>query len=274
MPVARRAPFGPIGPRCRLGLATRGNTSLGASDVLHAIERGVDYLNWCGHDDGMSAAIRSLTEAQRARVCVAVQIGARSAEACRRELEQKRRALGTDVLDVATYYYVEHPDEWEAIHAPGGAAEALREAKEQGVVRMIGLTSHQRPLAAGWARTGELDMVMIRYNAAHRGAEEEVFPVTAARDLPVVTFTSLRWGALLEPTPDDPPDFSPPPAPDWYRFVLAHPAVSVALMAPDGRAELDDDLALLDGDWGLDEASYAALRAHGDRVRRHAPRFP
>jgi aryl-alcohol dehydrogenase-like predicted oxidoreductase len=117
-------------------------------------------------------------------------------------------------------------------------------------------------------------MIMIRYNAAHRGAEEEVFPVTTRRKLPVTAFTGLRWGALLEPTPDDPPGFRVPDAPDWYRFVLCQPAVTVGLMAPNGRAELEEDLTVLD-DWrGLEPTAYAELRDHGDRVRRHAPRFP
>ena len=61
---------------------------------------------------------------------------------------------------------------------------------------------------------------MIRYNAAHRGAEREVFPVTDALGLPVIAYTALRWGGLLRPTPDDPPGFVVPPAPAWYRFVL------------------------------------------------------
>ena len=57
------------------------------------------------------------------------------------------------------------------------------------------------------ARSGLLDLLMIRYNAAHRGAETEIFPVTDSTSLPVVVYTCLRWGALLQSTPDDPPGF-------------------------------------------------------------------
>jgi hypothetical protein len=63
-------------------------------------------------------------------------------------------------------------------------------------------------------------------------------------------------------------------APEWYRFVLCHPAVTVGLMAPAGRKELEEDLLLLDNARGFTDAQYAALRAHGDRVHRHAGRFP
>jgi len=268
----RFARIGPLGDVCRLGLATRGNTRLDADAVLEAVDRGVNYLNWCGHPDGMREAVRSLGS-RRGEVFVAVQLESRTAAAARRELRRLCAELNTDYLDVVTYYYVEHPDEWREITSAGGAAEVVEAARHDGRVRAIGLTSHQRPLAAAVAE-GRLDLLMVRYNAAHRGAERDVFPVTAKSSTPVVAFTCLRWGALLQPTPDDPSDFSPPSAVDCYRFTLAHPAVSVALMAPDGVAELRQNLMLLD-DWRAPtEAEHRALAAHGARVRRHAGGFP
>ena len=205
---------------------------------------------------------------------LAVQFEARSANAARRELQNLLGELATDYLDVATYYYVEHAEEWDEIIAPGGAAEVLEDARAAGTVRAIGLTSHQRPLTAEVARSGRLDLLMLRYNAAHRGAEREVFPVTVKHGLPVVAFTCLRWGALLQETRDDPSNFTPPSAPDCYRFVLSQPAVSVALMAPDGPTELAENLQLLN-DWrDLSAEQYAAITAHGERLRRHAGEFP
>jgi len=115
---------------------------------------------------------------------------------------------------------------------------------------------------------------MIRYNAAHRGAEQDVFPVTDALGLPVVVYTCLRWGALMGRTPDDPPGFLPLPAPLWYRFALQTPSVTVALMAPDNRAELDEDLTVLEAQGPLRAEEYARLAEHGQRVRRHAGTFP
>jgi len=177
-------------------------------------------------------------------------------------------------VDVLTFYYVEQPAEWAEICAPGGALEYCEAARREGRVRLLGLTSHQRRLAAEAARSGRLDMLMFRYNAAHRGAETEVFPVTTSLGLPAVVYTCLRWGALPRGTPDDPPDFAPPPAPLWYCFALQHPAVTVALMAPDNRAELDEDLAVLGATGPLPEAEYERLAAHGRRVRQHGGSFP
>jgi predicted aldo/keto reductase-like oxidoreductase len=257
---------------CRLGLATRGGTHLTLDDILHALDRGIKFLNWCGHPDALSRAVAELGP-RRSEVMVCVQFAARTAADARSELDTILRELRTDYVDVLTFYYVEEEAEWQQIIAASGALEFCQEARRRGQVRMIGLTSHQRPLAARWAESGLLDLLMIRYNAAHRGAEQDVFPVTDRLGMPVVVYTCLRWGALLRPTPDDPPGFVVPPAPAWYRFALQHPAVAVALMAPDNRAELEEDLTVLEAG-PLSEIEYERLATHGRRVRRHGGSFP
>ena len=273
-PFARTATLWPGAPEvCRLGLAARGNTHLAPEDVRHALDRGVNCLNWCGQPDGLSQAVRELSPAERSRVVVIAQITARDYAGMRDGLDAALREVGHGYLDCVTLYYIESREEWARVSGPDGALPALKNAKTAGRIRAIGLTSHQRPLAAEIARTGELDLLMIRYNAAHRGAEAEVFPVTEELGLPVVTYTGLRWGDLLKPTPEDPPGFSPPPAPEWYRFVLTDPRVLVGVMAPNDRAELEEDLALLD-DWRAPSAAeYATLVAHGERVHRSARGF-
>jgi aryl-alcohol dehydrogenase-like predicted oxidoreductase len=137
-----------------------------------------------------------------------------------------------------------------------------------------GRLEHRQRLAAEMAKSGLLDAIMIRYNAAHRGAERDVFPVTQPLGLPVIAYTALRWGALLRPTPYDPAGFSVPRPPDWYRFVLQQPAVAVTLSAPQTRAELEENLRVLEVEGPLSNEAYAALAEHGERVRRHAGLFP
>jgi aryl-alcohol dehydrogenase-like predicted oxidoreductase len=210
----------------------------------------------------------------RKSVVVCAQFGGRNQADAAEELRSALATLGTDYIDVLTLYYVEKEEEWAEITAPDGALRYLRDAKRDGTVRRLGVTSHQRKLAARMADSGLLDLLMIRYNAAHRGAEREVFPVTVALGLPVIAYTALRWGALLQPTPDDPPGFSVPRATDWYRFVLQNPAVALTLAAPQSRAELDEDLHVLEATGPLEDGEYAALAEHGERVRRHAGRFP
>jgi len=267
-------PAGAFGrPVCRLGLASRGGSGLAVDDVHHALGRGVNFLNWPGTEDALSRAVAELGD-ERGRVVVCAQFEARTAADAAVELRAILATLRTDYLDVLTFYYVEEPGEWARLIGPGGALGYCRDARRDGLVRRLGLTTHQRPLAAEVARGGLLDALMIRYNAAHRGAEREIFPETDARGLPVIAYTALRWGALTQPTPDDPPGFAVPAAPAWYRFVLQAPSVAVALMAPADRAELVADLAILDAEGPMDPDEYERMAEHGRRVRRHAGGFP
>ena len=145
----------------RLGLASRGNTDLNSDAVVEAVRRGVNYLNWCGYPDGLRDAVRQIGEGRK-NIFVAVQLSARTAAAARVELHEVLGELGTDYLDVVTYYYVEHEDEWQQIRSPGGAAEVVDRAKSEGIVRSIGLTSHRRELIAEIASRGSLDLAMPR----------------------------------------------------------------------------------------------------------------
>jgi predicted aldo/keto reductase-like oxidoreductase len=269
----RARSFSYEGPVCRLGLASRGQTGMTAEDYQDALERGINFFNWCGTPNSLSQMIASLG-ARRQDVMVCVQFEARTAAEAEAELPRILEELGTDYVDVLTFYYVEEASEWEQIIGPGGSCAFCREAQRQGRVRLLGLTSHQRPLAAEMTRSGLLDVLMIRYNAAHRGAETEIFPTTDVAGVPVIAYTCLRWGALLRPTPEDPPGFAIPAAPDWYRFVLQNPSVTVALTAPDNRAELEEDLTVLEQNQPLTPVAYERLAAHGRRVRKFAGSFP
>jgi hypothetical protein len=70
-------------PVCRLGLASHGRTGLSSEDVLHAVSRGVNFLNWSGFaegapdDEAFPAAVASLGR-ERDRVTLCVQFAART----------------------------------------------------------------------------------------------------------------------------------------------------------------------------------------------------
>jgi predicted aldo/keto reductase-like oxidoreductase len=260
-------------PVCRLGLATRGDGDLALADVQHALDAGINFLNWCGTPDALSQTIAELGR-RRSEVLICTQFEARTATEAAAELESQLRELRCGWIDILTLYYVEEAAEWEQIAGPGGSLEFCRQAQRDGKVRQLGITSHQRPLAAQIAASGLIDLLMIRYNAAHRGAERDIFPVTDAHQMPVIVYTCLRWGALLRSTRDDPSGFVAPRAPAWYRFALQSPSVAIALAAPGTRVELDETLEVLRADGPLDPAEYEVLAAHGQRVRANGGGFP
>jgi hypothetical protein len=106
---------------------------------------------------------------------------------------------------------------------------------------------------------------MVRYNAAHRGAEGEVFPHLGGDRPGVVAYTATRWGALVDRSVV--PAGEPlPRASDCYRFALSRPEVDVVLSGPRDGAELDEAMAALDRG-PLTDDEMAWMRRVGDGVR-------
>ena len=116
------------------------------------------------------------------------------------------------------------------------------------------------------------DAIMVRYNAAHPGAEREVFPQLAMRRPGVVAFTATRWGTLLDPklTPEGE---RTPRASDCYRFALTNPNVDVTLAGPKDDVELEEALRAVErGPMNDDELAW--MKRVGASVRAATTKRP
>jgi aryl-alcohol dehydrogenase-like predicted oxidoreductase len=104
---------------------------------------------------------------------------------------------------------------------------------------------------------------MLRYNAAHPGAEREVFPQRRERSPTVLAYTATAWRRLLRrPAGWEGPLMTPG---DCYRFQLSSPHVDLALTGPSSRAELEQNLdALQRGPLSPDEDRW--MRSFGHAV--------
>src|SRR5215212_8095205 len=96
-------------PVCRLGLASHGPTAITAEDVLYAVARGVNFLNWSGFaegppdDEAFPDAVAALGS-RRDEVAVCAQFAARTASEAAQELRSVLAAIRSDYVDVLTLY--------------------------------------------------------------------------------------------------------------------------------------------------------------------------
>ena len=130
------------------------------------------------------------------------------------------------------------------------------------------ISCHHRPTFQEIAKNRAVGAIMVRYNAAHPGAEKEVFPALGDEAPGVVAYTATRWGSLLNPSLT-PSGEATPTATDCYRFSLSHPAVGVCLMGPSNAEQLDSALLALDrGPMNADELAW--MKRVGVAVRASA----
>ncbi len=176
----------------------------------------------------------------------------------RRAVERWLRRLGTDYLDVLQLYWL------GKMSAFGGAVqEEMVRLREEGKVRALGVSIHDRPRAGRLAEDSILDLLMLRYNAAHPGAEQDVFPHLARRRPAVVAYTATSWRKLLRA----PRGWTGrvPSAGDCYRFCLTSPHVDVVLSGPRNVAELRQNLAAVE-QGPLDATELEWMRSFGKLV--------
>jgi aryl-alcohol dehydrogenase-like predicted oxidoreductase len=115
------------------------------------------------------------------------------------------------------------------------------------------------------AAEGALDVLMLRYNAAHRGAEHDVFPYLKNHNPGVINYTATRWTELTRRPRNWPNNAKVPDAGMAYRFVLTNPHVHVCLTAPRNERELRENIAAVEKG-PLDEEEMSFMKKFGDAV--------
>jgi len=213
--------------------------------VPRAFAAGINYFFFYG--PGNTPFIKNLAALvprNREQLIVATGSGSRRIAGLRAARRKLTGLLGIEVIDVFFIEYVHPGDNPDVIFGQNGVLDELWQWKQCGWVRFVGATAHDRSLARRLAADPRVDVLMHRFNMAHRKAAHEVFPVAAKARTPVVAFTATRWGTLLEPNANWPGPT--PTASDCYRYCLSQPSVQVVLSAPRSLAELDQNLDVLE----------------------------
>ena len=221
----------------RVGLS--GSFGLDESGAREALER-LQYVFWSSRMKGLTPALRDALRRDRERYVVSAgpMLGYFPG-AVRKATEKALRTLGTDYLDVLQLYWLSKMSAFT-----GAVQEELLRLKAEGKARAIGVSTHDRARAGRLAEDSILDLLMIRYNAAHTGAEQDVFPHLARRHPALVAYTATSWRRLLRAPRGWQGRVMT--AGDCYRFVLSSPHVDVVLMGPRNAAELRENLAAVE----------------------------
>src|SRR5262245_49913782 len=213
--------------------------------VPRAFAAGINYFFFYGPGHtSFIERLAALVRRKREQILVATGSGSRRVAGLRAARRKMTALLGTELIDVFFIEYVHPGDNPDEMFGKNGVLDELQKWKERGWVRYVGATAHDRPLARRLAADSRVDVLMHRFNMAHRKAASEVFPVAAKARTPIVAFTATRWGTLLEPNADWPAPT--PTASDCYRYCLTQPTVKVVLTAPRSLAELEQNLDVLE----------------------------
>lgn len=189
----------------------------------------------------------------------------------RQSVEKALRKLNADYLDVFKLGWLGRTSIYSQ-----GVVDSLLKLKQECKIKAIGISIHDRKRAGQLAQDSEIDLLMIRYNAKHTGAEEDIFPHLKKRNPAVVSYTALAWQQLISPvkgievapwpgSKEEPK--IPPLTPELcYRFVLSNPHVHLVLTGPKNREQLMMNFrAMQQGALTREELNW--IRQYGKLIR-------
>lgn len=247
-------------PASILGLAS--SQAMNAKCLKQGFSAGINYFFFY-----QLSAIESLTDElkivladKREDILIATGNESRNIQQLQQYLDSVRSHLSLDVIDVFFLEYISPADDLTKIQA---LLQQLKNWKQQGWIRYIGISTHNRQIALDLIEQGQIDVLMHRYNMAHTKAEQDVFPAAVQKQIPVIAFTCTRWSALLQGHPNW--QHKIPTAADCYRYALSNQAISMALTAPQTCAQLSENLQVFDCPQ-LTETEKTLWRCYGDLI--------
>ena len=207
LPVAEFGRTGHRSTRVIFGAAALGGMSQERADRTLAMihERGVNHVDTAASYGASEDRLRPWLTTHRGDVFLATKTGERQGDAARAELERSLERMAVDHVDLIQLHNLVEPDEWEAAFAPDGAVAALARARDEGLVRFIGVTGHGVRIAGMHRRSLErfdFDAVLLPYNFTllqrpdYRPDVEALLATCAERRVAVQTIKSIarrRW---------------------------------------------------------------------------------
>jgi len=260
------------------------NTDAATALIERALDLGVNYIDTSARYGGdarwSERYIGRVMRRRRAEAFLASKTHDRTRDGSLRILERSFELLQTDHLDLWQLHNLQTMDDVERIFAKGGAIEALIEAREQHLVRFLGVTGHADPdVLIEAIRRFPFDTVLLALNAAdrhHLSFSDKLLPLAVEKRMGIIGMKVPARGRILS-------SWSPAPDGDRYgatgpgaismtealRYVLTLPVATV-IVGCDTVAQLEENIAIAREFTPLSVVQMAALEERVRPVHRQA----
>lgn len=270
----------------------RPNNEAAAVPIIdRALDLGVNYIDtssiYGGKDRWSERYVGQVMKRRRNEAFLASKTKERTRDGSLRMLEESLKLLNTDHLDLWQLHDIGLPEDVDAVFAKGGAMEALLQAREQKLVRYLGVTGHFRPEALVQSiQRFPFDTILLSLNAAdkyHYSFLDELLPLAVEKQMGIIGMKVPGRGRLLS-------SWTPPPLErqkrSWEGAVIAttpgpltmREAMSYSLTLPvstvivgcDSIAQLEENVQLARDFTPLSEKQMSAIAHRVEPVSKQA----
>jgi aryl-alcohol dehydrogenase-like predicted oxidoreductase len=211
-PMIEKAMFGRTGHESTRavfgGAALSKATQEQADQALEVLLRyGINHLDVAAGYGDAELRVAPWLRKYPGQFFLATKTGLRTYDEAKRQIHESLERLGVERFDLIQLHSLADPIEWDTALSPKGALEACIEARDQGLVRFIGVTGHGAQIAATHFRSLErfdFDSVLLPYsyimmqNSYYADAFERLAGVCQERNVAMLTIKSIArspwWG--------------------------------------------------------------------------------
>ncbi len=269
---------------CVFGAAALWDVTQAEADAAIALVRshGVNHFDVAPSYGMAEEVLGPWLEEHRSEIFLACKTMERTRQAAWEELQRSLQRMRVSNVDLYQLHAVREMEELEQVLAPGGAIEALLDARERGLTRALGITGHGYHAPAVHAAALErfdFDTVMTPLNfvqwadAGFRQAAERLLRLAAEKDVGVMAIKAITRGPWGDRTQTYRTWYQPFHEPErireCVRFVLSLPVT--ALATPGDTRLLPEVLAAAESFTPMSKAEQDALLA---QAKAFQPLFP
>ncbi len=233
-----------------------------STDIVHAaLDAGINFFDcaWDYHDGKSEVRLGAGLKGKRDQAILMTKVctHGRSKAVAMRMLEESLQRLQTDHLDVWQIHEVIYDNDPDLIFAPGGAIEALDEAKKQGKVRFVGFTGHKDPaihlkMLSHNYPFDTVQMPLNCFDASYRSFETQVLPELIKRGIAPLGMKSLGGSGEAVVSGVVTPH-------EALRYAMSLP-VATTISGMESMSVLKQNLEVARGFQPMHESELAALR--------------
>ena len=233
-PMIALQPFGRTGhesTRLLFGAAAIGNVDQDEADQTMELirEHGINHIDTAASYGDAELRLGPWMESHRDEFFLATKTGERTRTEAYAEIGRSLERLRTDRLDLIQLHNLVDEDEWQTAFSSGGVLEAVVQARDEGLVRFIGVTGHGATVAAQHLRSLQeypFDSVLLPYNFPMSRNEryiadfEQLVALCVERGAAIQTIKSITRGPWGDHEPT---------ANTWYEPLTDQDAIDTAV---------------------------------------------
>lgn len=188
--------------------------------IMTANKQGINFIDTArGYGKSEELIGYGIEKCGRDKFIIATKSPVRDYEGMKKEIETSLKLLRTDCIDLYQLHLVRTEEQYKMVMSENGALRALKEAKSKGLIKEIGITSHDASILEKAIETGEFSTIQFPYSPVERQGEK-LFERAKELDIGVIIMKPVAGGAIRNVSLS-------------LRFIIENPNISVVIPGMD-----------------------------------------